>query len=51
MGVVLGLTSRSNSSRRCVRDLSHQANHGYLPLFGGDFFTPIPLFLMTFITV
>ena len=28
MGVVIGLTSRSNSSRRCVRDLSHQANHG-----------------------
>ena len=29
MGVVFELTSRSNSSRRCVRDLSHQANHGY----------------------
>ena len=29
MGVVVELTSRSNSSRRCVRDLSHQANHGY----------------------
>jgi hypothetical protein len=29
MGVVIESTSRSNSSRRCVRDLSHQANHGY----------------------
>jgi len=29
MGVVVELTSLSNSSRRCVRDLSHQANHGY----------------------
>lgn len=48
MGVVIELTSRSNSSRRCVRDLSHQANHGYFGQLGISTFTVKYLDLASF---
>lgn len=50
MGVVIELTSRSNSSRRCVRDLSHQANHGYFGQLGISTFTVKYLDLASFLS-